>query len=119
MTNGGLRKLQPAIVIEGKCAVWPSGPQTLKSLPPDRERDRAAFWFGTRAELGGNEVWFRIASEAVRRMREKTAELRGARLVALLIAWLNESPDHQLDDLNEFQVLVAEDGETRIAPHGG
>ena len=109
----------PKIVIEGQCAVWPGEPQILTALPPDREKDEAVFWFGTRAEPGGNDVWFRITSEAVRRMREKTAALRGARLVALLMAWLDESPDHHIDDFNEFRAFVSDAGDTRIERSGG
>ena len=48
-------------------------------------------WFG--AELpAGDQVWFRIAEEAIGRMPEKTPRDRGARLVDALIVWI--VPDH-------------------------
>ena len=65
----------------------------------------------------GVPVWFRIASEAVRRMKEQTPGARGDRLVDALFAWL--TPDRQLaPDLNRFQVLVSDDGDTRIERYG-
>ena len=112
MTNG------QAVVIEGKCHFWPGGPQTLTALPADRERDRAACWFGARADPDGNEMWFRLTLEAIYRMRENTPARRGARLVERLIRWLGENPEHQLDDgYNGFRVYVSDVGDTRIERH--
>lgn len=102
-----------AIVIAGTRTDWPGGPRKLTPLGPNRERIQT-FWFGATLAPGDNEVWFRITSDAIRRMRETTAGLRGARLVELLIAWLGESPDQQLRYFNEFQVFVSDDGDTRI-----
>ena len=45
--------------------------------------------------------------EAVRRMQEETPGARGNRLVDALLAWLSDDPDHQLEDLNRFQVYVS------------
>ena len=57
----------------------------------------------------GNEVWFRIASEAIHRMREKTPRARGECLVDALITWM--TPDRQLGaELNRFQVHVLGEG---------
>ena len=106
----------PAIVIDGECPTWPSGPQTLTELPADRERDRHVFWFGTRLAPNGNEVWFRITPEAIERMPEQSPRRRGAHLGAVLRTWLSDDPERQLEDFNEFQVDVSDAGDTRIAP---
>ena len=75
-----------AIVIEGTREDWPGGARTLTAREPTREPN-GTFWFG--AELDpdpdGDQVWFRIAEEAVGRMPEKTPRDRGARLVNALI----------------------------------
>ena len=66
-----------AIVIEGRREDWPGGARTLTPRDPTREPN-GTFWFG--AELdpdGGNQVWFRIAEEAIGRMPEENA--RGPR----------------------------------------
>ena len=74
-------------------------------------------WFGAEFDPDGSQVWFRIAAEAVRRMKEQTPGARGDRLVDALFAWL--TPDRQLaPDLNRFQVLVSDDGDTRIERYG-
>ena len=63
-------------------------------------------------------MWCRITLEAARRMKAHTPEARGGRLVDTLLAWL--TPDRRLEpELNRFQVLVSEDGETRIKRYGG
>ena len=50
-------------------------------------------------------------------MKEQTPGARGDRLVDALFAWL--TPDRQLaPDLNRFQVLVSDDGDTRIERYG-
>ena len=59
-------------------------PQTLTELPADREQERHAFWFGAWLAPDGNEVWFRITSEAIERMPENTLQRRGKCLVAAL-----------------------------------
>ena len=110
MTGGEL-----AVVIEGRredCEDWPGGSRTLTAREPTREPN-GTFWFG--AELGpdGEQVWFRIAEEAVGRMPEKTPRDRGARLVDALIVWI--TPDRQLKPgLNRFEVQVSEAGDTWI-----
>ena len=66
----------------------------------------------------GSQVWFRITSEAVRRMREGDAVARGERLVDALLAWL--TPARRLGpEVNRFQVLVSDDGDTRLERYGG
>ena len=52
-------------------------------------------------------------------MEEKTPDARGNRLVDALLAWLSDDPDHQLENLNRFQVYVSDAGDTRIEPYGG
>ena len=79
-----------AVVIEGTREDWPGGARTLTPRYPTREPN-GTFWFG--AELpAGDQVWFRIAEEAIGRMPEKTPRDRGARLVDALIVWI--VPDH-------------------------
>jgi len=109
----------PAIVIDGECPTWPTGPQALTGLPADREHERAAFWFGFRLAPAGNEVRFRITGEAIRRMPEDTPRRRGERLVAALLTWLGNDPERRLEALNDFQVYVSDAGDTRIEPYCG
>ena len=35
-----------------------------------------------------------------------------------LLAWLRDDRDHQLEDLNRFQVYVSDTGNMRIEPYG-
>ena len=107
----------PKIVIEGRRGDWPGGARTLTPRDPGREPNRQTFWFGAELDPDGVQVWFRVASEAVRRMKEGTPGARGDRLVDALLAWL--TPDRQLEpDLNRFQVLVSDDGDTKIERYG-
>ena len=112
MSNG------PAIVIDVTREDWPGGPRTLTPLDAHREPNRQAFWFGAELAPDDNEVWFRITLEAVHRMEEIAPDARGNRLVDALLAWLSNDPDHQLADLNRFQVHVSDAGDTRIEPYG-
>ena len=102
-----------AIVIEGRREDWPGGARTLTPRDPTREPN-GTFWFG--AELdpdGGNQVWFRIAEEAIGRMPEKTPAARGGHLVDALIVWI--TPDRQIEPgINRFEVRVSEAGDTWI-----
>ena len=79
MTNGPA--IVPAIVIDGTHEDWPGGPRTMTPLDPDREPNRQTFWFGAELAQAGNQVWFRVTLEAVRRMQEETPGARGNRLV--------------------------------------
>ena len=108
MTNG------PAIVIERTFDNWPGGPQTLTELPAEQESGRDAFLFSCRLTPAGNEVWFRITSEAIERMPENTPRARGKRLVDALIVWLEENPGYQLEVGNHFQVFVTEAGDRDV-----
>ena len=112
MSNG------PAIVIEGTREDWPGGPRTLTPLEPSQEANRQTTWFGAELAPDDNQVRFRITFKAIREMPENTPQSRGARLVERLIAWLNEDPERQLEDRNNFQVRVSK-GETRIDPWSG
>ena len=105
--------------IEGTREDWPGGHRTLTSRDPSREPNRQTFWFGAELDPDGSHVWFRIASEAVRRMGEQTPRARGDRLVDALLAWLMTPDRRQLEpDLNRFQVLVSDDGDTTIERYG-
>ena len=101
-----------AIIIEGRRDDWPGGARTLTPCTPGREPNGRTLWFG--AELdSGSQVWFRITTEAVGRMRETTPRARGKRLVDALLAWL--TPERGLKrELNRFEVRVSEDGDTWI-----
>ena len=81
----------PQIVIKGRREDWPGGARTLTPRAPGREPNRQTFWFGAELDPDGSQVWFRITSEAVRRMREGDAVARGERLVDALLAWLTPS----------------------------
>ena len=108
---------RPEIVIEGTLGDWPNGARTLSPRDPCREPNGQTLWFGAEFDPDGSQVWFRIASEAVRRMKEQTPGVRGDRLLDALFAWLTQ--DRQLaPDLNRFQVLVSDDGDTRIERYG-
>ena len=109
--SGGLPVAEPAIRSVQERGE-PGGARTLTARDPTREPN-GTFWFG--AELGpdGDQVWFRIAEEAIGRMPEKTPRARGARLVDALIVWI--TPDRQLGPgLNRFEVRVSEAGDTWI-----
>ena len=107
----------PKIVIKGRREDWPGGARTLTPRDPCREPNRQTFWFGAELDQDGNQVWFGITSEAVRRMKEQAPEARGARLIDVLLAWL--TPDRQLGlDISRFQVLVSDDGDARIERYG-
>ena len=67
----------PAIVIDRNART--GGPRTLTPLDPDREPNRQTFWFGAELAPAGNQVWFRVTLEAVRRMQEETPGARGNR----------------------------------------
>ena len=113
MTDDG-----PQIVIKGRREDWPGGVRTLTPHEPGREPNRQTFWFGAELDPDGSQVWFRITSEAVRRMREGDAVARGERLVDALLAWL--TPARRLGpEVNRFQVLVSDDGDTRLERYGG
>ena len=108
----------PQIVIKGRREDWPGGARTLTPREPGREPNRQTFWFGADLDPDGSQVWFRITSEAVRRMREGDAVGRGERLVDALLAWL--TPARRLGpEVNRFQVLVSDDGDTRLERYGG
>ena len=103
----------PAIVIEGKFGNWPGGARTLTPCLPQREPNRQVYSFGAELDQGNDEVWFRIALEAIRRMKEQTPQARGNRLVDALISWM--TPERPLEPgLNCFDVRVSDTGDTWI-----
>ena len=61
-----------AVVIEGRREDWPGGPRFLMPCPPSREPNRRTYWFGAELDPDGSQLWFRVTSEAIHRMREKT-----------------------------------------------
>ena len=88
----------PQIVIKGRREDWPGGAWTLTPREPGREPNRQTFWFGGRAR--------------------RDAVARGERLVDVLLAWL--TPARRLGpEVNRFQVLVSDDGDTRLERYGG
>ena len=114
MTNG------PAIVITGTYDKWPGGPRTLTSLDPAPRPGPTTFQFGAQVEPDGLPVWFRVDDDEMLLLLENTQEdtpaVRGARLVAALIAWLSEDAEYRLEDRNCFQVFVSDAGDTRVEP---
>ena len=101
MTGGEL-----AIVIAGRRDDWPGGARTLTPREPTREPN-GTLWFGAELDPDGDQVWFRIAEEAINRMPEKTPAARGRRLVDALIVWI--TPDRPLEPgINRFEVRVSE-----------
>ena len=65
-----------AIVIAGRREDWPGGPQTLAPREPTREPNGQTLWVGAELDPDGDhhdQVWFRIAEEAIGRMPEKDA----------------------------------------------
>ena len=88
-----------AIVIAGWRGDWPGGPRILMPREPTREPN-GTLWFG--AELpAGDQVWFRIAEEAIGRMPEKTPRDRGARLVVEELRTLQAEYEAWRDGLPE------------------
>ena len=79
------------IVIEGSRGDWPGGARTLTPRESFLEHNGQTLWFGADLDPDGSQVWFRISSEAVRRMREQTPTARGDRLIDALLAWV--TPD--------------------------
>ena len=81
-----------AIVIEG----WrgPGSPRTLTPREPTHEPNGQTLWFGAELDPDGDQVWFRVAEEAINRLPEKTPTDRGRRLVDALIVWI--TPDRPL-----------------------
>ena len=66
------------------------------------------------AELDeGDQVWFQIEEEAIRRMPDRNPEARGRRLLDALRVWL--AADRSLrSEINRFEVQVTENGDTWI-----
>ena len=119
LVNGLVKRVQleewpaVAIVIEGACEDWPGGARTLTAREPTREPN-GTFWFGAELAPEGDQVWFRIAEEAIGRMPEKTPRDRGARLVDALIVWI--TADRQLaPGFNCFEVRVSEAGHSAVS----
>ena len=101
-----------AIVIAARRDDWPGGPGTLTARTPTSEPD-GTLWFGAELDSTGDQVWFRITAEAVRRMLETTPDGRGRRLLDALHVWL--AADRSLKcGINRFEVRVSEAGDTWI-----
>ncbi len=103
----------PQIVIKGRREDWPGGARTLTPREPGREPNRQTFWFGAELDPDGSQVWFRITSEAVRRMREGDAVGRGERLVDALLAWL--TPARRLGPEVNWSPMTATPGSSATA----
>ena len=102
---------EQAIVIAGTGEDWPDG-RTLTPRKPTREPN-GTLWFGADLDPKGDQVWFWMEEEAIRRMPDATPEARGRRLDALHV-WL--AADRSLKcGINPFEIRVAENGDTWIA----
>ena len=100
-----------AIVIAAAAQDWPDG-RTLTPRQGTREPN-GTLWFGADLDPEGDQVWFRIEEDAIRRMPEETPEARGRRLLDALHVWL--AADRSLRcGINRFEVRVAENGDTWI-----
>ena len=109
----GVTDDEPAIIIEGTRGDWPGGARTLTPRDPCLEPNGQSFWFGADLDPDGSQVWFRVASGAVRRMQQETPGARGGCLIDVLLAWMK--PYRQLGpNINRFQAVVADDGDTWI-----
>ena len=73
----GMADGELAIVIAGRREDWPGGTRILTPLEPSREPNGQTLWFGAELDPDGDQVWFRIAEEAIGRMPEKTPADRG------------------------------------------
>ena len=111
---------EPAIIIKGKYKDWPGGLRELTSLDPAQRPRPTTVRFGALVQPDGLLVWFQIDSDEMqpllRNTPADTAEERGARLVAALIAWLSEGAEHRLEDHNEFHVFCSDAGDIWIEP---
>ena len=107
---------EQAIVIARTAEDRPDG-RTLTPRKATREPN-GTLWFGADLDHAGDQVWFRIEEDAIRRMPDATPEARGRRLLDALAVWL--AADRSLRrGINRFEVRVAEDGYTRIERLGG
>ena len=102
---------EQAIVIEGTGEDWPDG-RTLRPRKATREPN-GTLWFGADLDPAGDQVWFRIAEEAIRRMPDAPPAGRGRRLLNALRVWLAANRSLKCG-INRFAVCVAENGDTWI-----
>ena len=111
--SGGLPVAEPAIRSVQERVVSPGGGEDPDRAGPHPGTRTGPSGSGPSSAPTANQVWFRIAEEAIGRMPEKTPRARGARLVDALIVWI--TPDRQLGPgLNRFEVRVSEAGDTWI-----
>ena len=102
---------EQAIVIAGTAENCPES-RTLTPRKPTREPN-GTLWFGAELDPEGQQVWFRIDEEAIRRMAERSPEGRGRRLLDALRVSL--AADRSLGrGINRFEVRVAENGDTWV-----
>lgn len=102
-----------AIVIAGKRDDWPDRPRTLTPRRATREPN-GTLWFGADLDASGDQIWFRIKEDAVKRMREITPEARGRRLIDALLTRVGKGDLPLRSTLNRFEVRVSETGEPWI-----
>ena len=81
---------------------------------PCPEPNGQSFWFGADLDPDGSQVWFRITSGAVRRMWQETPAARGERLIDALLACMKKPYRQLRPNINCFQALVADDGDTWV-----
>ena len=68
---------------------------------------------GAELDPEGDQVWFHIEEESIRRMPDRTPEARGRRLLEGLHVWLAADPALRCE-INRFEVRVAANGDTWI-----
>ena len=102
---------EEAIIIAAAADDWLDG----RTLTPRRAtcEPNGTLWFGADLDREGDQVWFRIEEEAIRRMPDATPQGRGRRVLDALHVWL--AADRSLRcGINRFEVRVAESGYTWI-----
>ena len=112
------RKLSRRCIATAAAGRPAASPNATRAAPCPTTRARISARRAPRgAELDPDgdhdQVWFRIAEEAIGRMPEKTPAARGQRLVDALIVWI--TPARPIEPgINRFAARVSEAGDTWI-----
>ncbi len=100
------------IIIAGTREDRPGGTRALTPRDPCREPN-GTHGFGADLDPDAKQVWFRVASEDIRRIRAETPRTRGDRVVDARLAWL--SPRHRpRRHLNRFELRISDQGDTWV-----
>ena len=94
-----------AIVIAATAEDWPDG-RTLTPRRTTREPN-GTLWFGADLDREGDQIWFRIDENGIRRIPHATPEGRGRRVLDALHVRL-AAPQPVRCGINRFDVRVDE-----------